>query len=111
MHESAQEIRETRSLAIVLGLLAGFGVAFAVNAFIDILSDFVRIPEDIPGIYLAVLIFVAPAVVFGIIVLVLRVRKPLFLSDSRTFVLSFWAPFVSLYMVTTILYCFVRVFG
>ena len=109
MQGSAQAIRGLRLLAIVVGLLAGFGVAFLVNTFVDVLSDFVRIPEDIPGIYLAVLIFVAPAVVLGIVVLVLRVRKPLSISDSRTFVLSFWGPFFSLYVVTTVLYWFVRV--
>ena len=96
-------------LAIVVGLLAGVGVALLVNAFVNVLTDFVRIPENIPGIYLAALIFIVPVVVFGVIVLILRIRKPLSLSDSRTFVLNFWGPFFSLYVVTTSLYWFVRV--
>jgi hypothetical protein len=106
---STQNIKGIRLLAIVFGLITGFGVALVVNASIVILSDFVRIPEDIPGIYLAVLIFAAPVVVLGIIVLALRIRKPLSLSDSRTFILSFWGPFFSLYVATTCLYWFVRV--
>jgi hypothetical protein len=103
VEESAQAIKETRSLAIVMGLLTGIGVALIVNAFIDILSGFHFCP--------AVLIFGAPVVVFGIIALALWIRKPLFISDSRTFVLSFWLPFFSLYVATTILYWFLRVFG
>jgi len=99
--ESAQAVKETRSLAIVVGLSTGIGVALVVNQFIDVLSDFVCIP---------VLIFAAPVAVFGIIALVLWIRKPLFISDSRTFALSFWLPFFSLYVITTTVYWFLRVF-
>jgi hypothetical protein len=109
VHESVREIKGIRLLAIVFGLIAGFGVALVVNASVVFISDFARIPEDIPGIYLAVLVFAAPAVVLGAIVLVLLIREPLSLSDSRTFVLSFWGPFFSLYVATTCLYWFARV--
>ncbi len=101
MQESVQDINAIRHPAVAVGLLAGFGVGYLMAYFTDIAAS----P---PLFYWGLMIMFLPFIVLGIIILLLWTRKPLSLSDSRTFVLSFWGPFFSLYVATTILYWLVR---
>jgi len=102
VHESVQDIKGIRLPAAATGLLAGFGVAYLTSYFVDTAH-----PEP-PVILYGLLFVVLPFVVLGMLLLPLWIRKPLSPRDSRTFVLSFWGSFFSLYVVTTILYWLVR---
>ena len=102
MQESVHDIKGIRLIATAVGLLSGFGVAYLTSFFVETAH-----PEP-PIILYGLLLIVLPFVVLGAIILILWARKPLSLNDSRAFVLSFWGPFFSLYVVTTILYWFSR---
>ena len=93
MQESTQNIKAIRLPAAAIGLLAGFSAAYLACFF----ADFTYIYDGLIFIFL-------PFIVLGIIVFLLWIRKPLSASDAWRFVVFFWIPFVSLFVVTSILY-------
>lgn len=97
MQESVQDIKTIRLPAAAVGLLAGFGVAYLANLFVDIAAA----P---PMFYWRLMIILLPFIVLGIVALILWIRKPLSASDAQKFVIYFWVPFVFLYWTTYTLY-------
>jgi hypothetical protein len=107
VRESVQDIKTIRLPAAAVGLLAGSGVAYLVNFF----ADFARVPEDIPGFYIVLMILLVPVIVFGVVASILWIRKPSSGSDAliEEFVIYFEIPFILLYFATCWLYWAVRV--
>lgn len=101
MPKSVEDAKAIRLPAAAIGLLAGFGIAYLANFFVDIAAS----P---PLFYWGLIILLLPFIALGMIVVFLWVQKPLSLNDAQVFVLYFFGPFFSLYVTTSILYWVVR---
>lgn len=102
MQESVRGIKTIRLTAAVVGLLAGFGVSYLANFFLDS-------AQNISGFYPVLIIYLPPVIVLGIIVSILWIRKPLSAPDAESFVIWCWIPFFLLYLVISWLYWASRV--
>lgn len=108
------DLEAIRFQVAATGILAGVGVSLLVSLFLEFLMDNVRIPEDMPGIYLYVITGLVPLITLGMVLMTISrtlpqetpAKRNRLLQDSVTY---FGIPFVSVYLVTWVLYWIFRV--
>lgn len=114
MQKRPLNLEAIRFKVAAMGILAGIGVSLLVSLLLEFLIDKVRIPEDMPGIYLYVITGLAPLITLSIVLMTINRTMPQETPAKRNRLLQdsvayFGIPFMSVYYITWVLYWIFRV--